>query len=190
MPTTVVVASTDDKVRDRVQKLFHSATLRVYTSDDVVGVEVGGALKNVFAIGTASPFLPPSPSLASHSPSFLLPPVGVSSHSQSTSPPPLLLLPSSPGAGIVEGLGFGLNSTAGFVTRGSAELTRLAIAMGAHAHTIAGMSGMGDLMLTCFGSLSRNRTVGVRLGKVLPPAFSAPFLIPLRAKRSSKSAPP
>lgn len=118
-PTAVVIASRDQHLAETFQRLFASKWLRVYTASDVVGVEVGGALKNVIAIA----------------------------------------------AGIAEGLGLGMNSMAALVTRGCSEMKRLAMAMGARPETLAGLSGIGDLMLTCFGSLSRNRTVGVRLGK-------------------------
>jgi glycerol-3-phosphate dehydrogenase (NAD(P)+) len=92
---------------------------RIYTNDDVVGVELGGSLKNVIAIA----------------------------------------------AGVVEGLGFGHNTAAALITRGLAEMTRLAVACGAGRETLSGLSGMGDLVLTCTGGLSRNRTVGVELGR-------------------------
>jgi len=118
-PTAVVSASEDRELAIQVQLLFASPALRVYTSNDVVGVEIGGALKNVFAIA----------------------------------------------AGVAEGLGLGMNSRAGLVTRGCAEMKRVALAMGAKPETLSGLTGIGDLMLTCFGTLSRNRTVGVRLGK-------------------------
>ena len=115
----VVVASTSEKLAEEVQILFSSKTLRVYTTTDVVGVEVGGALKNIFAIG----------------------------------------------AGMVDGMGFGKNSMAALITRGCSEMRKLALAMGAQPETISGLAGIGDLMLTCYGKLSRNRTVGYRLGK-------------------------
>mmetsp|Transcript_82822 Transcript_82822/g.124334 ORF Transcript_82822/g.124334 Transcript_82822/m.124334 type:complete len:168 (-) Transcript_82822:25-528(-) len=99
--------------------LFASATLRVYTTTDVLGVEIGGALKNIFAIG----------------------------------------------AGMIDGMGFGKNSLAALVTRGCSEMRKLALAMGSKPETLSGLSGIGDLMLTCYGKLSRNRTVGYRLGK-------------------------
>jgi len=102
-----------------VQREFYSVTLRLYTNDDVVGVELGGSLKNVIAIA----------------------------------------------AGIVAGLGLGFNSNAALITRGIAEITRLAVACGGRRETLAGLSGMGDLVLTCTGSLSRNRTVGMGLGQ-------------------------
>jgi len=119
VPTLAVVASTDLVLAEKVQKLFSSEDLRVYTTDDVIGVEVGGALKNVFAIA----------------------------------------------AGICEGLGLGNNTIAALATRGCSEMRKLAVAMGAREKTLAGLTGIGDLMLTCFGNLSRNRTVGKRLGE-------------------------
>jgi glycerol-3-phosphate dehydrogenase (NAD(P)+) len=118
-PTAVVVASDKRELAMAVQKEFSSTTLRLYTSSDVVGVEMGGALKNVIAIA----------------------------------------------AGVIEGLGLGHNATAALLTRGLAEMTRLACACGARRETMAGLAGIGDLALTCTGSLSRNRTVGVELGK-------------------------
>jgi len=119
VPTAVVIASSDEKVLLEVQKLFLQPTLRVYITDDVIGVEVGGALKNIYAIA----------------------------------------------AGIAEGYGLGMNSLAAIVTRGCHEMTKLAVKLGARPETLSGLSGIGDLMLTCYGSLSRNRSVGVRLGK-------------------------
>ena len=118
-PTAVVVASEDREAAQLVQREFSSRALRVYTSSDVVGVEIGGSVKNVVAIA----------------------------------------------AGVIEGLGLGHNPTAALITRGLAEITRLAIACGAKRETLAGLAGMGDLVLTCTGALSRNRTVGVELGK-------------------------
>ena len=118
-PTAVVVASDDRKAARAVQEQFSSRTLRLYTSSDVVGVELGGAVKNVIAIS----------------------------------------------AGIIQGLGLGHNPTAGLITRGLAEMTRLACACGGRRETLAGLAGMGDLVLTCTGDLSRNRMVGVELGK-------------------------
>jgi glycerol-3-phosphate dehydrogenase (NAD(P)+) len=115
----VVVASDDREAAQRVQQEFSSCALRLYTSADVVGVELGGAVKNVIAIA----------------------------------------------AGVVEGLGLGHNPTAALITRGLAEMTRLACACGGKRETLAGLAGMGDLVLTCTGELSRNRTVGVELGK-------------------------
>ncbi|MBV8115103.1 MAG: NAD(P)-dependent glycerol-3-phosphate dehydrogenase [Silvibacterium sp.] len=121
-PTAVTVASTDAGLATRIQQEFGSGTLRLYTNDDVIGVEMGGALKNVIAIA----------------------------------------------AGIVAGLGLGHNSTAALITRGVAEVTRLAIACGGKQETLAGLAGIGDLVLTCTGALSRNRWVGIELGKGRP----------------------
>jgi glycerol-3-phosphate dehydrogenase (NAD(P)+) len=118
-PTAAVVASQDADAARCVQKEFSSKTLRLYTSNDEVGVELGGAIKNVIAIA----------------------------------------------AGVIEGLGLGHNPMAALITRGLAEITRLACACGARGETLAGLAGMGDLVLTCTGSLSRNRSVGVELGK-------------------------
>jgi glycerol-3-phosphate dehydrogenase (NAD(P)+) len=118
-PTAVTVAFADAKAAARIQKEFSSETLRLYTSTDVVGVELGGALKNVIAIA----------------------------------------------AGVVVGAGLGFNPAAALITRGIAEITRLAVACGGKRETLAGLSGTGDLVLTCTGSLSRNRTVGAELGK-------------------------
>ena len=118
-PTAVVVASDDQDAARQVQREFASPALRLYTSSDVVGVELGGSVKNVIAVA----------------------------------------------AGVVEGLGLGHNPTAALITRGLAEMTRLACACGAKRETLAGLAGMGDLVLTCTGDLSRNRMVGVELGK-------------------------
>ncbi len=118
-PTAVTVAFSDAAIAARVQQDFSSETLRLYTSTDVIGVELGGALKNVIAIA----------------------------------------------AGIAAGVGLGYNSAAGLMTRGIAEITRLAVACGGRRETLAGLSGVGDLVLTCTGSLSRNRTVGEALGQ-------------------------
>ena len=119
MPTAVAVASPSEAVARRVQEAFTTGFFRVYRNDDVVGVELGGAIKNVIAIA----------------------------------------------AGISDGLGFGCNTRAALITRGLAEMTRLGIAMGAQAATFAGLAGMGDLVLTCTGDLSRNRSVGVQIGQ-------------------------
>jgi glycerol-3-phosphate dehydrogenase (NAD(P)+) len=119
MPTALTVACTDAATAERLQQTFTSPTLRVYTNDDIVGVELGGALKNVIAIAT----------------------------------------------GIAAGLKLGHNAMAALITRGIAEVTRLAVACGGHRETLAGLSGVGDLVLTCTGSLSRNRTVGIALGQ-------------------------
>ena len=118
-PTAVVAASADTADAARVQKLFQNGYFRVYTNNDVIGVELGGALKNVIALA----------------------------------------------AGMNAGLGLGHNTLAALITRGLAEMARLGLAMGAQQATFAGLAGMGDLVLTCTGDLSRNRTVGMRLGK-------------------------
>ncbi len=118
-PTAVTVAFSDPEIAALVQQEFSSETLRLYTSTDVVGVELGGALKNVIAIA----------------------------------------------AGIAAGVGLGHNSAAALMTRGIAEITRLAVACGGRRETLAGLSGVGDLVLTCTGSLSRNRGVGQALGQ-------------------------
>jgi glycerol-3-phosphate dehydrogenase (NAD(P)+) len=127
LPTAVVVASADHSVAERVQRPLASRTFRVYSSEDVVGVELAGALKNVIAIA----------------------------------------------AGIVDGLGYGHNIMAALITRGLVEISRLAVALGARPDTLAGLAGLGDLVLTCTGALSRNRTVGQRLGRGLPLAEAA-----------------
>ncbi|MGA3136142.1 MAG: NAD(P)H-dependent glycerol-3-phosphate dehydrogenase [Terracidiphilus sp.] len=118
-PTAVTVAFEDPEIAARIQHEFSSESLRLYTSTDVIGVELGGALKNVIAIA----------------------------------------------AGIAAGVGLGYNSAAALMTRGIAEITRLAVACGGRRETLAGLSGAGDLVLTCTGSLSRNRTVGEALGQ-------------------------
>lgn len=122
MPTAVVAASDDLAHAALVQHALSSPVFRVYTNDDVTGVEIGGALKNVMAVAT----------------------------------------------GIAEGVGLGLNSRAALITRGLAEMTRLGIALGARPDTFAGLAGMGDLVLTCTGALSRNRAVGVQVGRGEP----------------------
>ena len=118
-PTAVVVASEDHGIAQKVQKAFAAPFFRVYTSNDVIGVELGGALKNVIAIA----------------------------------------------AGCSDGLNFGDNTRAALITRGLAEVTRLGVALGANPLTFAGLSGLGDLVLTCTGALSRNRKVGMQLGQ-------------------------
>jgi glycerol-3-phosphate dehydrogenase (NAD(P)+) len=118
-PTALVAASTDAAAVAAVQEEFRASYFRLYASDDVVGVEVGGALKNVIAIA----------------------------------------------AGVVEALNLGHNAMAALVTRGLAEISRLACAMGGRRETMAGLSGLGDLVLTCTGSLSRNHHVGLELGR-------------------------
>lgn len=118
-PTAVVIACRDHARAVALQEVFNSRRFRVYTSDDVVGVELGGALKNVVAVA----------------------------------------------AGVCGGIGYGHSAQAALITRGLAEMTRLGAAMGAHPATFAGLSGMGDLVLTCTSRLSRNYTVGERLGR-------------------------
>jgi glycerol-3-phosphate dehydrogenase (NAD(P)+) len=119
MPTAVVAASRDDEAARRVQEVFSTRNFRVYTNDDVIGVELGGALKNVIALA----------------------------------------------AGVSDGLGFGYNTRAALITRGLAEISRMGLALGANPATFSGLAGMGDLVLTCTGDLSRNRTVGMELGR-------------------------
>ena len=128
-PTALVAASAEASVRDTLVDAFHSSTLRVYANDDVVGVEVGGAVKNVLAIAT----------------------------------------------GLCDGLELGLNARAALVTRGLAEMTRLGLALGAKAETFMGLSGLGDLVLTATGDLSRNRRVGQALaqGQTLQQAITS-----------------
>jgi len=119
MPTAVTIATRDREIAEVLQRLFNTDYFRVYTNDDVLGVELGGALKNVMAIAS----------------------------------------------GISDGLGLGSNARAALITRGLAEMTRLGVAMGAKEKTFWGLSGLGDLVLTCTDRLSRNHTVGYRLGK-------------------------
>ena len=128
-PTALVAASEHPEVRQALVEAFHSATLRVYENDDIVGVEVGGAVKNVLAIAT----------------------------------------------GLCDGLQLGLNARAALITRGLAEMTRLGVALGARAETFTGLSGLGDLVLTATGDLSRNRKVGLALaqGKSLAEAVES-----------------
>jgi glycerol-3-phosphate dehydrogenase (NAD(P)+) len=118
-PTAVVAAAQDSGAAAEVQAAFSGPTFRIYTTTDPIGVEVGGSIKNVVAIG----------------------------------------------AGVLHGLGLGHNAMAALITRGLAEMTRLAVAMGGKQQTLAGLAGLGDLVLTCNGELSRNRTVGVELAK-------------------------
>jgi len=118
-PTAVTVASIDSSVATAVQQTFNDSRFRVYTNDDVIGVELGGALKNIIAIA----------------------------------------------AGVCDGLGLGHNSVAALITRGLAEVARLVVACGGRLDTMAGLAGLGDLVLTCTGDLSRNRSVGVELGR-------------------------
>jgi glycerol-3-phosphate dehydrogenase (NAD(P)+) len=119
LPTAVCIASLDRRVVEQVQAEFRAPYFRLYGTRDVVGVEIGGALKNVIAIA----------------------------------------------AGVAEGLGLGHNAQAGLITRGLAEIARLACAAGAQRETLAGLTGLGDLVLTCTGSLSRNRHVGLELAR-------------------------
>jgi glycerol-3-phosphate dehydrogenase (NAD(P)+) len=118
-PTAITIASAEGGLAATVQREFSDTAFRVYTNDDVIGVELGGALKNIIAIA----------------------------------------------AGVCDGIGLGHNSIAGLITRGLAEMTRLAVACGARAETMSGLAGLGDLVLTCTGGLSRNRSVGVELGR-------------------------
>jgi glycerol-3-phosphate dehydrogenase (NAD(P)+) len=128
-PTAVVVAAQSQKpvesarraesVADYIQAEFGGPSFRLYTNDDVIGVELAGAMKNVMAIA----------------------------------------------AGACQGLGLGTNATAALITRGLSEMARLAMAVGARAETLSGLAGLGDLVLTCTGSLSRNRQLGIELGK-------------------------
>ncbi|MBC7172606.1 MAG: NAD(P)-dependent glycerol-3-phosphate dehydrogenase, partial [Polyangiaceae bacterium] len=119
LPSAVIVAGSRAESTKAVQSMLTTDRFRAYTTDDVVGVELGGALKNVIAIA----------------------------------------------AGIADGLGYGSNTRAALITRGLAEISRLAIELGAHPLTLAGLGGMGDLVLTCTGDLSRNRRVGMELGR-------------------------
>ncbi|MDH3882924.1 MAG: NAD(P)-dependent glycerol-3-phosphate dehydrogenase, partial [Desulfobacterales bacterium] len=119
MPTSVTVACRDPEISARVQHVFATPYFRVYTSDDLVGVELGGSVKNVIAIAS----------------------------------------------GILDGLGMGLNTRAALITRGMTEVRRLGLHLGANPRTFTGLAGFGDLVLTCTGNLSRNYTVGIKLGK-------------------------
>ena len=126
-PTALVAASNDDLLCEQAVEALHSDSLRVYTSNDPIGVEVGGAVKNVLAIAT----------------------------------------------GIADGMALGLNARAALITRGLAEMTRLGVALGARAETFMGLSGLGDLVLTATGDLSRNRTVG----RLLAEGLSLPTIL-------------
>ncbi len=119
MPTAITLACYDPAIGKRAQEVLSNSYFRVYTNQDVIGVELAGSLKNVVAIA----------------------------------------------AGALEGMGFGYNTTAALLTRGLAEMARLGVAMGGKLTTFSGLAGMGDLVLTCTGGLSRNRTLGTRLGK-------------------------
>ena len=118
-PTAIVVASQNAEAAAELQEQFSGASLRLYTNEDIIGVELGGALKNIIAIA----------------------------------------------AGVCAGLGFGSNTVATLITRGLAEITRLSLALGGRRDTLAGLAGMGDLVLTCTGQLSRNRALGEELGR-------------------------
>jgi glycerol-3-phosphate dehydrogenase (NAD(P)+) len=131
LPTAVVVASVDHAVAQKVQHALATRTFRVYSSEDVVGVELAGALKNVIAIA----------------------------------------------AGIVDGLGYGHNTVAALITRGLAEIGRVAGALGGRPETLSGLAGLGDLVLTCTGALSRNRRVGQGLGRGLSLAEASAGLV-------------
>ena len=122
LPAAVTIASDDAAFARRIVRDLHNPLLRLYANDDLVGVEVGGAVKNVMAIAT----------------------------------------------GVADGLGFGMNARAALITRGLAEITRLAMALGASQQTMMGLAGMGDLILTCTGALSRNRQVGLKLAEGKP----------------------
>jgi glycerol-3-phosphate dehydrogenase (NAD(P)+) len=122
LPCALTVASNSVSLRDKVVSTVHGGSIRVYSADDVIGVEVGGAVKNILAIAT----------------------------------------------GVADGLGLGLNARAALITRGLAEITRLGVALGAQASTFMGLTGMGDLLLTCTGDLSRNRRVGLGLAQGKP----------------------
>lgn len=119
VPTAVSVASKHLNTAEQVQQIFSTAAFRVYTNDDVIGVELGGAVKNVIAIA----------------------------------------------AGVIDGLGLGLNTRAALITRGQTEIRRLGVKMGANPRTFTGLAGIGDLVLTCTGTLSRNHTVGMKIGQ-------------------------
>ena len=119
LPTAVVIASRFPEIAEEVAEAFHAENFRVYHTDDIVGAELGGALKNIIAIA----------------------------------------------CGVADGMGIGLNARAGLMTRGLAEISRLAVARGANPLTLSGLAGMGDLVLTCTGNLSRNRRVGLGLGE-------------------------
>jgi glycerol-3-phosphate dehydrogenase (NAD(P)+) len=121
-PTAVTLASSNEGLARQLQELFSTEYFRVYTTRDVVGVELGGALKNVIAIG----------------------------------------------AGVSDGLGFGSNARAALITRGAAEIARLGVSLGAEPVTFAGLAGIGDLILTCTGDLSRNRMVGLKIAQGMP----------------------
>jgi glycerol-3-phosphate dehydrogenase (NAD(P)+) len=140
-PTALVVASANPALAARIQSSFSGPTFRLYTSPDPVGVEIGGAVKNVVAIG----------------------------------------------AGVCHGLGLGSNTQSALITRGLAEMTRLAVALGGQPQTLAGLAGLGDLVLTCTGELSRNRMVGLELarGRKLPEIVSSMKMVAEGIKTTS-----
>jgi glycerol-3-phosphate dehydrogenase (NAD(P)+) len=143
-PTALVVASHDAMLTECIQSAFSGPTFRLYTSPDPIGVEIGGAIKNVVAIG----------------------------------------------AGVLHGMGLGHNAMAALITRGLAEMTRLAVAMGGRMQTLSGLAGLGDLVLTCTGDLSRNRTVGVELahGRKLNEIVSSMRMIAEGVKTTNAAA--
>ena len=143
-PTALVVASDQAEVAECVQTAFSGPTFRLYTSLDTIGVEIGGSVKNVVAIG----------------------------------------------AGVLHGMGLGHNAMAALITRGLAEITRLAVAMGGRTQTLAGLAGLGDLVLTCHGDLSRNRTVGVELahGRKLDEIVSSMKMVAEGVKTTNAAA--
>ncbi|WP_156302816.1 NAD(P)H-dependent glycerol-3-phosphate dehydrogenase, partial [Methylogaea oryzae] len=128
LPTAITLAASDPAYAERLTRLFHGTGFRVYTSTDMIGVQLGGAVKNVLAIA----------------------------------------------AGISDGLGFGANSRAALITRGLAEMMRLGLALGGQRETLMGLSGVGDLVLTCTDNQSRNRRLGIALGsgQALPAALA------------------
>jgi len=143
-PTALVVASDQPAVAECVQSAFSGPSFRLYTSQDSIGVEIGGSIKNVVAIG----------------------------------------------AGVLHGMGLGHNAMAALITRGLAEMTRLAVAMGGRAQTLSGLAGLGDLVLTCTGDLSRNRMVGMELarGRKLPEIVSSMKMVAEGVKTTNAAA--
>ncbi|MDA8162714.1 MAG: NAD(P)-dependent glycerol-3-phosphate dehydrogenase [Desulfobacteraceae bacterium] len=143
VPTAITLAGRDSQLCKDIQALFSTETFRVYTSQDVIGVELGGALKNVMAIAV----------------------------------------------GISDGMGFGANTRAALITRGLAEMSRLGVRLGANPLTFSGLAGLGDLVLTCTGDLSRNRQVGLKLGRGIPiDAVLGGMKMVAEGVRSSRSA--
>ncbi len=170
-PTALVAASPHAAVRDALVAAFHGPTLRVYANDDIVGVEVGGAVKNVLAIATGLCDGLPAPCGAGVGmPVPTGSGVGLpdSAGAAAGLPSPggsVIGVPATGGAGLPGGTGLGLNARAALITRGLAEMTRLGVALGARADTFMGLSGLGDLVLTATGDLSRNRRVGLLLAQ-------------------------